>query len=86
VASSMLFSAMVGKPYPVLLINMLLATLDRFIYTKWLGQRGSCKCMFVDVTQNICRPNLKFDSHQNNANYANFILHIHAYFVDFSDF
>jgi Serpentine type 7TM GPCR chemoreceptor Srsx len=30
-----LFPAAMGKPYPVLLINMLLATLDRFIYTKW---------------------------------------------------
>ena len=30
-----LFTVTMGKPYVVLLINMLLATLDRFVYTKW---------------------------------------------------
>jgi hypothetical protein len=30
-----LFSFLAGKPYVVLLFNLLLATCDRFIYTKW---------------------------------------------------
>jgi hypothetical protein len=30
-----LFSFLAGKPYVVLLVNLLLATCDRFIYTKW---------------------------------------------------
>ena len=34
-AACQVFSFLAGKPYVVLLVNLLLATCDRFIYTKW---------------------------------------------------
>jgi hypothetical protein len=40
-------------------------------------QMHICKCC-----QKHMPTNLKFDSHRNNANYANFILHIHAVNLD----
>jgi hypothetical protein len=50
-----LFTFLAGKPYVLLLVNLLLATFDRFIYTKWpLFHRIHVTVFRVAATQLFC--------------------------------
>ena len=50
-----LFTFLAGKPYVLLLVNLLLATFDRFIYTKWpLYHRIHVSVFRVVATQLFC--------------------------------
>lgn len=46
----------------------------------WPGRGGSCKCIFVTVTPNTCIVSYEHESYQTDSKYANFMVHIFAYF------
>ena len=49
----------------------------------WAVLGSSCKCIFFLVDPNICRPWYKLELDDVESKYANFIVHIFAYFDPF---